>query len=51
MKKQNVYHILYSEFHLFYEMNECLQKNVRELNPGPPAPEARIIPLDQRATQ
>ena len=30
------------------------QKNdvglVRELNPGPLAPEARIIPLDQRAT-
>ena len=23
---------------------------VRELNPGPLAPEARIIPLDQRAT-
>ena len=23
---------------------------VRELNPGPRAPEARIIPLDQRAT-
>ena len=22
---------------------------VRDLNPGPPAPEARIIPLDQRA--
>ena len=23
---------------------------VRDLNPGPRAPEARIIPLDQRAT-
>ena len=24
---------------------------VRDLNPGPLAPEARIIPLDQRASQ
>ena len=26
MKKQNVSHILYSEFHLFYEINESVQK-------------------------
>ena len=32
-------------------MNEILMNGlVRDLNPGPLAPEARIIPLDQRAS-
>ena len=37
---------------LFFASGAYLKKNgpVRELNPGPLAPEARIIPLDQQAS-
>ena len=45
-------HTLKSNIHNFGLLQAChkILGLVRELNPGPPAPEARIIPLDQRAS-
>ena len=43
--------------HFAMTAKDCTQPSaqnqglVRDLNPGPLAPEARIIPLDQRATR
>ena len=48
-------YIIFPSSFFFYYRSQFLKQNfygpVRDLNPGPPAPKAGIIPLDQQAAE
>ncbi len=50
IEKVNIYYIYLYKRRIFFILEWKTLGLVRDLNPGPLAPKARIMPLDQRAT-